>query len=201
MGLLPTTFRMDILPSPWVDVVADAHFLPFKEQSVDGIAMLDVLHHLSHPISFFEGAVRILKPGGRLAMIEPGITPLSWVFYKFLHDEPVDMQADPLSRPTIRAPRDPFDSNQALPTLLFARERNRAALLAKIPELRMVRQQWLSLIAYPLTGGFRGWSLVPAGWVSWILRAENRLLTAVGTWAAFRLLLVLEKSGSSDPAK
>jgi SAM-dependent methyltransferase len=199
LGLLPATFRMDILPSPWVDVVADAHALPFADETVDGIAMLDVVHHLACPARFFEEAARILRPGGRLAMIEPGITPLSWLFYNFLHHEPVDMQVDPLADPRRPAHRNPFESNQAIPTLLFTRQENRLALRARIPELRVVSDGWLSLIAYPLTGGFKSWALISARLARWLLRIEERLLPVLGAWAAFRLFVVLEKSAEPKP--
>ena len=194
LGLLRATFRLDVLPCPWINVVADAHALPFADESLDGIAMLDVLHHLARPRRFLAEAARILKPGGRLAMIEPGITPLSWIFYRFLHDEPVDMSADPLADPEPSGWRDPFESNQAIPTLLFAHERNRMALLKRVPELHVVTHRWLSLIAYPLTGGFKSWTLISARCARWILRFEERLVPLAGAWAGFRLFVVLEKA-------
>ena len=70
--------------------------------------MLDVLHHLERPIEFLEEASRVLKPGGRLAMIEPAMTTLARRFYHRFHDEPVDMNADPFAPVTINPDRDPF---------------------------------------------------------------------------------------------
>jgi len=80
--------------------------------------MLDVLHHLERPVAFMREAARVLRPGARLAMIEPGITPLSWPFYNFLHQEPVILSQDPFAMTERRPDKDPFDSNQAIPTLL-----------------------------------------------------------------------------------
>ncbi len=45
--------RLDILPAPWVDIVADAHSNPFSDQCMDAIVMIDVLHHLADPPRFF----------------------------------------------------------------------------------------------------------------------------------------------------
>ncbi|NMM43153.1 class I SAM-dependent methyltransferase [Rhodospirillaceae bacterium KN72] len=185
--------RLDILPAPWVDTVADAQSLPFPDESFDGIFLLDVLHHLAEPRKFFEEAARVLRPGGRIAMIEPGITPISWLFYNYLHEEPVDMIADPLADQHYGADKDPFDSNQGIPTLLFRRQEHRIALSEAVPALRTVDRQWLSLFAYPLTGGFKSWSLIPAGLADFLVRLEDRLLPALGLLMAFRLFVVMEK--------
>lgn len=192
-GLLDARFRMDILASPWIDLVGDAHRLPFADASLDGIAMLDVLHHLADPVGFFEEVARVLKPGGRIAMIDPGVTPVSWLFYHFLHAEPVAMRADPLAPAANATDKDPFDSNQAIPTLLFRREEYRIALMDAVPALKALRRDWLSLFAYPLCGGFKGWSLLPERLVAPLLRLEDRLLPFLGLWMAFRIVVVLEK--------
>jgi SAM-dependent methyltransferase len=185
--------RLDILPAPWVDTVADAQSLPFDDQSFDGLFLLDVLHHLAEPRKFFEEAARVLRPGGKIAMIEPGITPLSWVFYNYLHEEPVIMSAAPLEDQNYGAGKDPFDSNQAIPTLLFRRQEHRIALSEAVPSLRVADRQWLSLFAYPLTGGFKRWTLLPAGLAKRIVAMEDHLLPWLGLLMAFRIFVVMEK--------
>lgn len=187
---------IDILPSPWTDAVADAGRLPFAERAFAGIVLLDVLHHLPEPARFFGEAARLLRPGGRLALIEPGITPLSGPVYRLLHEEPVDMAADPLADASADplSSADPFDSNQAIPTLLFTRPDRIRAFHARFPELRLVRAEWLSLFAYPLSGGFKPWSLIPAALAAPLLRVEDRLLPTLGRTLAFRLFVVLERT-------
>ena len=185
---------LDILSAPWVDVVSDASALPFSDQSVAGIAMLDVLHHLARPMTFFHEAARVLMPGGRLVMIEPGITPLSWIFYNFLHQEDVDLSVDPMSDQSGEIAADPFASNQALPTLLFAREKHRARFLAAESRFSLLECRWLSLFAYPLSGGFKPWSLLPASLARPMLSMEATLLPVLGPLMAFRLAVVLQRS-------
>src|SRR3546814_1516749 len=156
--------------------------------------MLDVLHHIERPGVFFAEAARVLRPGGRLVMIEPGITPVSWLFYKLLHPEPVDMSADPLAEVAPDPARDPFaDANQAIPTLLFARARYRRRFAMTFPGLRFAARAWLSLFAYPLSGGYRSWSLVPEAVVGPLLKLENWLLPLLGPIMAFRLAIILER--------
>jgi len=184
---------IDIVPSPWVDAAADVHALPFAGESFDGIVMLDVLHHLERPDLFFAEAARVLRPGGRLAMIEPGITPASWLFYKLLHAEPVEMGANPFGPDEPDPNRDPFDSNQAIPTLLFKRQEHRIAFLERSPEFTVTKCAWLSLFAYPLSGGFQPWTLLPGTLTEPLVTIEDALMPFLGPLMAFRLFVVLEK--------
>ncbi|SVE29323.1 uncharacterized protein METZ01_LOCUS482177, partial [marine metagenome] len=58
----------DIVHTPYVDVVSDAHVLPFIENSVNNIIAVDAFHHLQRPIRFLHEASRLLKPGGQLLL-------------------------------------------------------------------------------------------------------------------------------------
>ena len=192
----PEVIATDIVPAPWLDAVCDAQQLPFADASFGNIVLFDVLHHIERPVRFFREAARVLRPDGRIVMCEPAITPVSSAFYRWLHPEPVDMKADPLADGPLSPERDPFDANQAIPSLLC---RRRAALTASVPQLRLVSRDFLSLWAYPLSGGFRRWSLVPSALVPGLLRIERALLPVVGPVMAFRLLAVVENVGSEQP--
>jgi SAM-dependent methyltransferase len=181
----------DIQFADWLDCVADAQMLPFAPAVAANIVMVDVLHHVEFPISFFREAERILRSGGRIVMVEPAITFGSALFYRLLHPEPVITSADPLVAGVVDPKRDPYDSNQAIPTLIATR--NRARFHSLFPGLRIERVDWFSLAVYPLSGGFKRWSLLPAMLAQPLLRAERAIEPFVGRIAAFRMLLVVEK--------
>src|SRR6516165_837960 len=84
----------DIQFAPWLDAVADAQYLPFAPCSAANIVMIDVLHHVEYPVAFFREAQRVLRPGGRVVMVEPAITWGSTLFYRLVHHERVSMSAD-----------------------------------------------------------------------------------------------------------
>jgi SAM-dependent methyltransferase len=196
----PDTLSIDILQFPGIDVVCDAQQLPFPAGHFAGIVMLDVLHHLARPVDFLREAGRVLRPGGILAMIEPAMSPVAYPFYRFLHEEPVDLRCDPFVPAPSRAPRDPFDSNQAIPTLLL-REKSRHRLRALVPDLAVLSVDWFSVAAYPLSGGFKSWCLLPASLAERVIHLEDRLPGVVRRCLGFRLMAVMRRSapdGSDD---
>jgi SAM-dependent methyltransferase len=187
----PNVIATDIQSAPWLDLVTDAQNLPFAAGSIANIVMVDVLHHIEFPLLFLREAERVLRSGGRLVMAEPAITWGSSLFYRLLHHEPVRMTEDPLIIGMPNAMRDPYKSNQAIPTLLVSTERDRLATI--LPSLRLIRTDWFSLWVYPLSGGFKTWSLLPDLAGSFILGLEKKLEPALGRFLAFRLLAIMEK--------
>lgn len=183
---------IDILPFPGIDVVCDAHGLPFLDRTFTGIIMIDVLHHLERPIAFLKEASRVLRSGGILAMIEPGMSTVAYPFYRYLHQEPAEMGTDPFSPGPTKASRDPYDANQAIPTLLFS-DANRWRLNELVPELTVCHVDWLSLFAFPLSGGFKRWCLIPSQFAGALIKFEDRLPRSVQEFFGFRIFVTLQR--------
>ena len=188
---LPEVISSDIQFSPWLDLVADAQNLPFEEGTFGNIVMLDVLHHVEFPIRFLRTASQVLRRSGRLIMVEPAITWGSALFYRFLHQEPVRMSADIFQDGTPNPKRDPYEANQAIPTLLV---RNAERFHLLIPELRIVEVSWFAFAVYPMSGGFQPWTLVSANMARKGLALERRIERSIGRSFAFRMLIVIERA-------
>lgn len=148
----------DLLVTPWNDLAADAARLPLATGSVDAIVGLDVLHHLPKPAGFFREAARVLGGLGDLRLVEPWITPLGWVIYRFFHQEECRLGVDPWD-PFPGPEKDAFDGNAAVPWRLLARTpRWEWRHLGFGPPRRLRLNAW----AYLLSLGFREGSLLPA---------------------------------------
>jgi len=181
----------DLAPAPGNDVVADAHALPVRTGAADAVLGLDVLHHLAQPRAFFAEAARVLRPGGRLALVEPWVTPLSFVVYRFFHQEDCARPADPW-HPFAQAGegKDLFDGNAEIPRALV---RAAGADEWRALGLQPPRLDLFNGFAYLLTLGFRERSLLPlpalpaALWV-------DRALAPIASLAALRARLVWTKT-------
>ena len=62
-----------------------------------------------------------------------------------------------------------------------------------VPEFTVKTVDWLSVAIYPMSGGFKNWSLVPKSAVASGLALEDRLPRILRRVAGFRLFVVLER--------
>jgi SAM-dependent methyltransferase len=179
----------DIGETRWSDAVVDAESMPFDDQTVANLVLIDVLHHLGRPAAFFDEACRVLAPGGRVVILDPYCSPVSTLAYRWLHDEPADLSApafadDPAVGASVGA------ANQARATLVFFRRVREFA--AKWPTLEVIERMRLAALLYPLSGGFSRPQLVPLRLYG-PLRTVERLLAPAMPLLAFRCAVILER--------
>ena len=181
----------DLLATPWNDVAADAGRLPLATGSVGAVVGIDLLHPLPKPAEFFREAGRVLGGIGQLRLVEPWITPLGWLVYRFFHQEECRLRVDPWD-PFPGPDKDAFDGNAAVPWLLQRRTRD-----WEWRHLGFEPPRWrgINTFAYLLSLGFRETSLLPRGMVQPLLALDRgtRLLSPL---LGLRALLVW----SSAPA-
>lgn len=154
--IYPEVITSDILPLPNCDHTFAAEHMPFEQNSIDAIVMVNVFHHIPDCTLFLDEANRVLVKKGKIVMIEPYNSWWSRLINQNFHHEPFDTHADwkftstgPLSC-----------SNQALPYIVF--ERDWKIFSAKYPQFKIRAIRYHSPLSYILSGGVSMKSLVPS---------------------------------------
>lgn len=184
---VPGLITSDPLPLEGVQKVVRAEALPSPDGSLRALLMMNVLHHVPRPRQFFAEAMRTLRPGGRVIMMEPWVSAWSRVVYQRLHHEPFDAatrswefeSSGPLS-----------GANTALPWIVFGRDRE--LFEREFPRLAVLRVEPCCPFRYILSGGvsMRAWA--PSGTFAFWRWLEQALGGAMPRWGLFALI-VLEK--------
>lgn len=175
----------DILPLPYCDMTFPAEHIPFDNNSVAAVFMLNVLHHIPDSKKFFSEAQRVLEKDGILFMIEPASTPFSRFIYTKFHHEPFNPD---IKAWAFEAGKPLSYSNQALPTVIFRRDID--LFHKNFPDLHLQSIELHTPFSYLLTGGLSFKSLVP-GWSFGTLRFIEKLFKPFyGTMAMFQTIVV-----------
>jgi SAM-dependent methyltransferase len=154
--VIPNVITSDILELPNVDRVFSAVNMPFEDNSIDALLMIDVLHHIIDSRAFFKEALRRLKIGGKIVMIEPANTAWSRFIYKNFHHELFNIkakwgldQSGPLSQ-----------GNGAIPWIIFSRDRK--IFESEFPSLKILAIHNHTSVRYLISGGFTLRQLAPS---------------------------------------
>lgn len=174
--LYPKVITSDILALPNVDQVFSAEELPFENNTLSAICMLNVFHHIPNPHLFLKEAERTLLKGGKVVMIEPANSALGRFIYKRFHHEPFDENGGR----EIQAGNPLSHSNQALPYIYF--ERDLDVFKKEYPLLRIVSVKYHSPLSYVISGGVSRSAMLPyflyplVKFKEWLLSPFNRHL-------------------------
>ncbi len=151
----PEVVTSDILDLPVVDKVFSAEEMPYKENELGCIMMLNVFHHIPRPYLFLQEAERTLISGGKIIMIEPANSALGRFIYKRFHHEPFEENG-----PREIKPGNPLsNSNQALPHIYFERDLEQFA--KDFPKLKINKITYHTPFMYVLSGGVSRSAMLP----------------------------------------
>jgi SAM-dependent methyltransferase len=184
--ILPGLITSDVFRVPGLDLVLDGQALPFRDASLRALVLNEVLHHIPDPERLLREAARCVRTGGAVVMIEPWVTRWSRFVWGRLHHEPFLPEASSWKLPD----GGPLSgANQALPWILFERDRQRFDEL--LPEWEIASIQVGLPFRYLLSGGVAMRSLMP-GWTfgawSWLERCLHPWMGTLGTFATIVLV-------------
>ena len=155
---VPQAIRSDVLHLQSLDLVCAAQKLPFKGNSLKAVIMINVLHHIPSVEDFFREASRCLKSKGRIIVVEPWMSCMGRLVYKYLHHEACLPEAHNWS---FSAQGPLSGANAALPWIVFDRDQDLFAQL--FPQLHLCQVTTEVNFRYLLSGGLSYRSILP-GW-------------------------------------
>ena len=183
----PNVKSTDIVDAPHLDGVLDATALDLQDESVDGLLLQNTFHHIPDPDAFLRECNRVLKPGGRVIILDPYYNFLSSRLYRILFStETFDVNGnwnDATEHAMIGA-------NQALSYIVFKRDRSRFE--STNPNLKIVKTfPAPGGLRYILSGGLNFHRVAPRPLFPLIRKFEN--LSPVLNFFAIHWVVVLEK--------
>lgn len=183
----PGAIATEVLLCGGVDAVVDARRLPFREASLRAIVMTDVMHHIPDCGQFLREAERVLKPGGRIVMVEPWVSPWSTFIYTRFHPEPFRVDAATWDFP----PSGPLSgANGAIPWLIFRRDLRRFQL--DYPTLELCRVEPFMPFRYLVSGGVSLRALAPA-WTFKLWKCLEGMLSSLNPYLAMFALIIVQR--------
>jgi len=178
----------DVAAAPHVDRVVDVHSMPFADGSFACVVGIDVAHHFHHPARGLSEIARVLRPGGRLILIEPWTGPVGYFLNKYVHTEDCFPIEDPWG-PIFSGAKHAMEGNATIPKTLFA---DHADGLAARTGLRARAVKPFSILGFLATGGFTPWSL-PMWAGRFLVGVDGALPAALMDFAAIKVFIVAER--------
>jgi SAM-dependent methyltransferase len=185
---IPGLIKTDVVELPFIHTVCFAENLPFSDNSVSVLVMINTLHHVSDVDSFFREAVRVLVPGGLIAMVEPYVSSFSRLVYHYIHHEPFNPDVTDWRLPSGGRLS---SGNDALPWVVFVRDR--ARFEREHPRLRIITLRPHTPLSHLLSGGVTTRPLAPLWAVRNLAKVENTIPWAM-RWVALFFTVILRSS-------
>jgi SAM-dependent methyltransferase len=146
----------EVFPCPGAQLAVDAERMQFADGALRAIVFTDVLHHIPNVRRFFAEASRCLRPGGKIIMIEPWVTPWSRFVFRGFHHEAFVPEAPDWSF-TSDGPLS--GANGAIPWIVFVRDQSKFSV--EFPELSVETIKPFLPFRYLISGGVSMRSLMP----------------------------------------
>ena len=186
-NIVPQVITSDIIFYSDIDVKIDAHTLPHPDNSLDGLVLINSFHHFSNVENFLNEALRCLRKGGRVIMIEPYPGYIGYPIYRFFHHENIDLQTQSWQ---FKSSSPLGDANNGLAWLVF--ERDVEIFNRKFNQFRIKVFKPCFPTLYWVSGGLKDWTLVPSFLVNAVIMFDEILIKLAPRTGSF-VKIVLEK--------
>lgn len=188
--VMPDCLRTDLFHYPWLDSVENAYCLSFENASISNLLMVDVFHHLRYPGNALQEFFRVLAPGGRLILMEPGLGLMGRIIYEWMHVEPVGKSHDiTWFAPESWSPHEmDYYAAQGNATWIFTKN----LFSTQLNQWNTIEIKKIPALAYAASGGYSGPQLYPSATYP-LIKSFEKFLGFFPSIFTTRLLIVLEK--------
>jgi SAM-dependent methyltransferase len=184
--VIPEVITSDIISLPTNDLTLSALDMPFADNELSAIVMIDTFHHLPDCEQFLKEADRTLVKGGKIIMVEPANSCWGRFIYQNFHHEPFNTKGDwtfPSTGPLSGA-------NGALPWIIFKRDRN--IFEEKFSRFKIVKMKNHTPLRYLLSGGFTLKQLMP-GFMYGPVKLLEKILSPIQAFSMFSTIVIEKK--------
>ena len=185
--IVPQVITSDIIFYTDIDVKLDAHSLPYPDNLLDGLVLINSFHHLSNVENFLSEASRCLRKGGKVIMVEPYPGYIGYPIYRFIHHEDIDLKTQSWQ---FESSSPLGDANNGLAWLVF--ERDIEMFNQKFNKLKIKVFKPCCPTLYWISGGLKDWTLVPSFLVDVVILFDDILIKLFPRTGSF-VNIVLEK--------
>ncbi len=185
----PEVLATDVVMAPHLDRELDAANMDLASGSVRALYAQNVFHHVPDVEAFFREAIRVIKPGGGVILIEPyyGVAA-SFLYPRMFVSETFDKRMKGWKAP-IQGPMS--GANQALSFIVFVRDRLQFEEL--YPELEIVTEEPLSnYLRYIASGGLNFHQLLP-NWMGGFVKGVESAFWPIRSILALHNLIVIRR--------
>jgi len=185
--------RTDILPFNEFNVLGDCAMerLPFKDSSFDAILAFDSIHHSEQPSKAIIELLRVIRKGGKIILVEPFVSPLSYLAYKIFHHE--DTSWDFKEQGSIELSLrnlNPETGDQGVSRFIINQLSNWR--ITNFPKLT-VTTTYLSPLSFFATGGVSRPLNTPKIFVNSLIQVEKLIPNFIVKFLASRVILTITK--------
>jgi len=184
--VIPNIITSDVVRLPHIDRQISALNMPFENNTVDAIFMINVLHHLKDSRAFLREITRSLKIGGKVYMIEPANTPWNRFIHLNFHHEVFDVHGTWGFKEGGRL----SSGNSAIPWIVFYRDREK--FNKEFPMVRVKRIKFHTPFRFLISGGLSARQLLPS-WSYKVIKALEVCLYPFNRYISMFMTIELEK--------
>lgn len=185
----PEVLATDVVMAPHLDRELDAANMDLVSGSVRALYAQNVFHHIPDVEEFFREAIRVIKPGGGIILIEPYYgAAASFLYPSMFASETFDKRMNGWRAP-IQGPMS--GANQALSYIVFVRDRPRFEEL--YPELEIVAEEPLAnYLRYIASGGLNFHQLLP-NWMGGFVKGVECAFWPIRSILALHNIIVIRR--------